>query len=119
MWASHFVRNGNKLSISSWLTTEVQVCRNVGLPNPRLPNLLILLIVDSHYSLFHYYFFYCRFSLFFLPLFFFLTVDSHYPLFHYYFSYRRFSLFFLLLPSLLTSDFTILFNSFLTSLITH
>ena len=23
MWASHFVRNGNKLSISSWLTTEV------------------------------------------------------------------------------------------------
>ena len=38
MWASHFVWNGNKLSISSWLTTEVQVCRNVGRPNPRPPN---------------------------------------------------------------------------------
>ena len=40
MWASHFVRNGNKLSIFSWLATEVQVCRNVGRPNPRLPNLV-------------------------------------------------------------------------------
>ena len=40
MWASHFVRNGNKLSISSWLTTEVQVCRNVGRPNPWPPNLV-------------------------------------------------------------------------------
>ena len=40
MWASHFVRNGNKLSISSWLTTEVQVCRDVGRPNPRPPNLV-------------------------------------------------------------------------------
>ena len=41
MWASHFVRNGNKLSISSWLTTEVQVCRNVCRPNPGLLNLVI------------------------------------------------------------------------------
>ena len=40
MWASYFVRNGNKLSISSWLTTEVQVCRNVGRPNPRPPKLV-------------------------------------------------------------------------------
>ena len=40
MWASHFVRNGNKLYISSWLTTEVQVCRNVGRPNPLPPNLV-------------------------------------------------------------------------------
>ena len=40
MWASYFVRNGNKLSISSWLATEVQVCWNVGRPNPRLPNLV-------------------------------------------------------------------------------
>ena len=40
MWASHFVRNGNKLSISSWLAAEVQVSRNVGRPNPRLPNLV-------------------------------------------------------------------------------
>ena len=40
MWASHFIRNGNKLSISSWLASEVQVCRNVGRPNPRLPNLV-------------------------------------------------------------------------------
>ena len=40
MWASHFVRNGNKLSISSWLTTEVQVCQNVGRPNSRPPNLV-------------------------------------------------------------------------------
>ena len=39
MWASHFVRNGNKLSISSWLTTEVHVCQHVGRPNPRPPNL--------------------------------------------------------------------------------
>ena len=39
MWASHFVRNGNKLSISSWLASEVHVCQNVGRPNPRLPNL--------------------------------------------------------------------------------
>ena len=42
IWASHFVRNGNKLSISSWLATEVQVCRNVGRPNPRRPNLVII-----------------------------------------------------------------------------
>ena len=42
MWASHFVRNGNKLFISSWLASEVQVCRNVGRPNPRLPNLVYL-----------------------------------------------------------------------------
>ena len=41
MWASYFVRNRNKLSISSWLTTEVQVCQNVGRPNPRPPNLVI------------------------------------------------------------------------------
>ena len=41
MWASHFVRNGNKLSTSSWLATEVQVCRNVGRPNTRLPNLVV------------------------------------------------------------------------------
>ena len=47
MWASHFVRNGNKLSISSWLATEVQVCRNVGRPNPRLPNLVILIIMTK------------------------------------------------------------------------
>ena len=40
MWASHFVRIGNNLSISSWLTTEVQVCRNLGRPNPRPPNLV-------------------------------------------------------------------------------
>ena len=44
MWATHFVRNGNKLSISSWLATEVQVCRNVGRPNPRLPNLVSFII---------------------------------------------------------------------------
>ena len=44
MWASHFVRNGNKLSISSWLATEVQVCRNVSRPNPRRPNLVLLLL---------------------------------------------------------------------------
>ena len=31
MWASHFGRNRNKLSISWWLTTEVQVSQNVGL----------------------------------------------------------------------------------------
>ena len=29
-----------KLSISSWLTTESQVCQNVGLPNTLLPNLV-------------------------------------------------------------------------------
>ena len=45
MWASHFVRNRNKLSISSWLATEVQVCRNVGRPNPRLPNLVTPMIM--------------------------------------------------------------------------
>ena len=44
MWASHFVRNGNKLSISSWLATEVQVCRNVGRPNFRLPNLVNIIV---------------------------------------------------------------------------
>ena len=42
MSASHFVRNGNDLSMSSWLTTEVQVCRNVGLPNNRILNLVLL-----------------------------------------------------------------------------
>ena len=40
MWASHFVRNGNQLSISSWLTIEVQVCQNVSQSNTWLPNLL-------------------------------------------------------------------------------
>ena len=40
MWASHFVLIGNKLYVCSWLTTEVQVCRNVGRPNPRPPNLV-------------------------------------------------------------------------------
>ena len=40
IWASHFVRNGNKLSISSRLTTEVQVCQNVDLPNTRPPKLV-------------------------------------------------------------------------------
>ena len=54
MWASHFVRNGNKLSISSWLDTEVQVCRNVGQPNPRLPNLVCL--YDLFYLLYLYIF---------------------------------------------------------------
>ena len=44
MRASHFSRNVNKLTIPSWLTTEVQVCRNVGLPNTRLPNLVCFLI---------------------------------------------------------------------------
>ena len=33
MWASHLVRNGNELSISSWLTREVQVFQNVSLLN--------------------------------------------------------------------------------------
>ena len=45
MWASHFVRNGNKLSVSSWLAIEVQVCRNVGRPNPRRPNLVLIIFV--------------------------------------------------------------------------
>ena len=40
IWASHFVRNGIKLSISSQLITEVEVCQNVGLLNTRLPNLV-------------------------------------------------------------------------------
>ena len=44
MWASYFVRNRNKLSISSSLTTEVQVCQNVGRPKPRPPNLVFFLI---------------------------------------------------------------------------
>ena len=48
MWASHFVRNGNKLSISSWLTTEIQVCQNVGLPNSRPMNLVFLLFPPIH-----------------------------------------------------------------------
>ena len=47
MWASHFVRDGNKLSISSWLATEVQVCRNVGRPNPRRPNLVYIISMLS------------------------------------------------------------------------
>jgi len=41
MWACHFIKNGNKLSISSWLTTEVQVCQNVALLNTPPPNLVL------------------------------------------------------------------------------
>ena len=40
MWASHFGRIGNKLSKSSWLTAEVQVSQNVGLPHTWFPNLV-------------------------------------------------------------------------------
>ena len=43
----HFVGNGNILSISSWLTTEIQVCQNVGRPNPRPTNLVIPTILNS------------------------------------------------------------------------
>ena len=53
MWASHFVRNGNELSISSWLASEVQVCRNVGRPNPRLPNLVFLIVTPRCVKLFN------------------------------------------------------------------
>ena len=33
MFVSHFGRNGNQLSVSPWLITEVQVSPNVGLQN--------------------------------------------------------------------------------------
>ena len=49
MWASHFVRNGNKLSISSWLATEVQVCRNVGQTESSAPEPCFIYI--NHVSL--------------------------------------------------------------------
>ena len=49
MWASHFVRNENNLSISSWLTIEVQVCQNAGLPNTRPMNLVSFMpIIYKH-----------------------------------------------------------------------
>ena len=41
MWASHFVRNWNKLAISSWLIKEVQVCQNLTLLNTLRPNLVL------------------------------------------------------------------------------
>ena len=45
MWTSHFGRNGNKLCMTSWLTTEVQVSQNVGLPNTQLPKLVHIFFV--------------------------------------------------------------------------
>ena len=48
MWACHFIKNGNKLSIYSWLNTEVQVCQNMGLPNSWPTNLVFLLFPPIH-----------------------------------------------------------------------
>ena len=62
MWASHFVGNGNKLSISSWLATEVQVCRNVGRPNPPLPNLVYFIFYNFFRFTYKFQWF-CKFQL--------------------------------------------------------
>ena len=53
MWASHFGGNVNYLSISSSLTTEVQIFQNVGLPNNRLPNILIIILLYYNYKILH------------------------------------------------------------------
>ena len=44
-----FVGNGNELSISSWLTTEVQVCPNVVRSSPQPPNLVYSKLVSPHF----------------------------------------------------------------------